>query len=130
MLLSIIAITAVAFTCTMIATRQMLLGFPSTIFWAILGGYCYLESATPWDIYYFVFFASMGMAIFSMYAMYALRTSDISGPNDERGKYFDEMKELDLGGPKEVPQGGYLDENKPSARRQALRERASRRRSG
>lgn len=123
MLLSILSVTAIALTCAMFATRQVMLGFPCVIFWGILGGYCYQQSVTTWDSYYFLFFASMGMVIFSAYAMYGLRPEDISGPDADKGKYFDELKEPDL-------RGNISDELKPSRRRQALRDRADRRRSG
>lgn len=139
MLLGILGLIAIVLTIGMFATRNLMLGFPSTIFWAILGGHCYQESASTWDIYYLIFFASMGMAIFSMYAMYGLREQDLAMPDADKGKYYDEEKEADLRGDievgKEAPvdekQGAYFDENdpsKPSARAKALRERAKRRR--
>lgn len=141
MLLSILAIIAVALTCAMFATRNLLLGFPSAIFWAVLGGHCYQESTIDWDIYYLVFFASMGMAIFCMYAMYALREQDLSEPDADKGKYFDEVEEPDLRGNIDKPEGAYVDEGKvfldedgkptkPSSRVQGLRERAAKRRTG
>ena len=139
MLLGILSLIAVALTIAMFATRNLMLGFPSAIFWAILGGHCYLESAATWDIYYLIFFASMGMAIFCMYAMYGLREQDLSEPNPDKGKYFDEMKELDLQGNIDKPEGKYGDEKpgaffdetnpgKLSKRVKRLRERATRRR--
>lgn len=131
MLLGILSLIAVALTIAMFATRNLMLGFPSAIFWAILGGHSYLESTATWDIYYLIFFASMGMAIFSMYACYALRSVDLSEPNPDKGKYFDEEKEPDLRGNIDKPEGSYIDESKlgkPSKRVQGLRERASKRR--
>ncbi len=74
MLFAMLTLIALGLLIAMFATKQMMLGFPSAIFWAILGGYCYTLSTATWDLYYFFFFASMGMAIFSVIAMYALRT--------------------------------------------------------
>ena len=139
MLLGILTVIAVSLTVAMFATRNLMLGFPSAIFWAILGGHCYQESAATWDIYYLIFFASMGMAIFSMYACYALRSVDLSEPNPDKGKYFDEKKEPDLQGNIDKPEGRYADEGKVfldetkspklSDRVRRLRERAFKRRS-
>jgi len=135
MLLSVLAIIAVSLTCIMFLTRNLMLGFPSTIFWAILGGHCYQESVATWDIYYLIFFASMGMAIFCMYAMYGLREQDLSEPDADKGKYFDEVKEPDLRGNIDKPEGSYadegkvfLDETKSSDRVKGLRMRATKRR--
>ncbi len=83
---------AMALTYAMFAMRQVMLGFPSAIFWAILGAYSYTLSAATWDIYYFLFFASLFMAIFSMLAMYALRSKDIEGPDADEGEYIDEER--------------------------------------
>jgi len=58
----------------MFITKAQLLGFPSGIFWAILAGHAYTLSTETWDIEYFIFFASIFMAIFCFLAMYALRT--------------------------------------------------------
>lgn len=132
MLLAVLAMIAVLLTIAMFVTRNLLLGFPSAIFWAIFGGHCYQESGAEWDIYYLIFFASMGMAIFSMYAAYTLREQDLAEPDADKGKYFDEKAEPKLAGIKEEPQGTYLDETKKpklSDRLKALRERAKRRRS-
>ena len=137
MLLGILTIIAVSLTVAMFATRNLMLGFPSAIFWAILGGHCYQESAATWDIYYLIFFASIGMAIFSMYACYALRSVDLSEPDADKGKYFDEELEPDLRGNIDKGDGKgesvrYLDEppkSKLSNRLKGLRLRASKRRS-
>ena len=139
MLLGILTIIAVSLTVAMFATRNLMLGFPSAIFWAILGGHCYQESAATWDIYYLIFFASMGMAIFCMYSMYALRPSDLSEPDADKGKYFDEVEEPDLRGNIDKSEGKYADEQrgaffdetkspKPSDRIKRLRDRATKRR--
>ena len=129
-MLSDLSIIAVALTCAMFLTRNLLLGFPSAIFWAVLGGHCYIESVAEWDIYYFIFFASMGMVIFCMYAMYALRPQDLSEPDAGKEKYIDEVNEPDIQGIADKPQGAYIDETKPSKRVQGLRARAAQRKSG
>ncbi len=73
LLFAVLAVFSVALTVGMFATKQVLLGFPSVIFWAILGGFCYDQSTATWDMWYFTFFASIGMAIFCSIAMYGLR---------------------------------------------------------
>lgn len=108
---------AVYLTSAMFHTKQMMLGFPCVIFWAILGGYCYLDSTATWDWQYFVFFGSMGMVIFSLLAMYALRT------RKEEKKEGDEL--IDEGKEKEK----FVDEDDDvSPRRKAVRKRADARR--
>jgi len=130
MILGVIGFIAVALTCTMFATRQMMLGFACVIFWAILGGYAYTISDYTWDPYYFIFFASaFGMTIFCALAMYALQTP--KEEKEEGDEYIDEGKD----------ETRYIDEGKPtesdnpersevSERTRKLRERASNRRSG
>jgi len=128
MLYALLAI-AVALTWVMFQTRNMMLGFPCVMFWAIMGGYCYTMSVYDWDTWYFLFFASFGMAIFCALAMYALRT-----PKEEKkegDEYIDEGKD----------ETRYIDEGKPtesdnpersevSERTRKLRARADNRRSG
>ena len=104
-----------------------MLGFPCLIFWAITGGYCYQESATTWDMYYFVFFASMFMGVFCAFAAYALRTKKEEA--EEGDLYFDEggdddVKYIDEGGKGEIE----TDEDKPRRGSRNIRERAERRR--
>lgn len=77
MLLFTLAVLAVALTCTMFVSRDMLLGFPCVIFWGIFGGHCYAQHIVVWDFYYTLSFSGFGMAIFSAIAMYALRQRDI-----------------------------------------------------
>ncbi len=102
---------ATALTWAMFHTRQMMLGFPSAIFWAITGGYCYGVSAATWDTYYFLFFAAFGMAIFCMYAAFALREeTDIES---DEGEYFDEHKD----------ETKYIDEVKSNEEETPLGER-------
>ena len=104
----------------MFHTRNMMLGFPCVIFWSILGGFAYGESIATWDILYFMFFASMGMVIFSALAMYALRTKKEEVA--EGDEFIDEGKD-DL---------HYIDEGKEdepvSGRTKKLRNRADKRR--
>ncbi len=99
-LFGVLAFAAVGLTFAMFHTRQMMLGFPCAIFWAVLGGYAFTQSVTEGDIFYLLFFASMGMTIFSVLAMYGLKTKkqeiqDGDSFLDEQGKddrYFDEGK--------------------------------------
>ena len=135
-------IAALGLTIAMFVTRNQLLGFPCLIFWAILGGYFYQQSTTTWDIEYLLFFASMGMAIFCGYAAFALRKSDLSGPDADKGAFFDEggsgKGAGGGGGFMEKPDSdkyideddGFGDRSKPSIRTLELRARAKRRRGG
>ena len=129
MILLGLALLALGLTVAMFVTRQMMLGFPCGLFWAILGGYAYTQSTTPWgDWQYFLFFASMGMVVFSIFAAYALRTKKQEAV--EGDLYFDEggdadVKFIDEGGSKDTE----LDDEKPSNARKALRYRAEKRRS-
>ncbi len=107
-------------TVALFVTRNLMLGFPCVIFWAILGGYTYGLSVVTWDWQYSLFFASMGMVMFSAIAMYALRNKDLSGPDADKGEFIDEEQEPDLRGDVEV--------SEPSKRVQDLRNRANRRR--
>lgn len=117
MLLFALIIIPLLLTIAMFSTRNMLLGFPCVIFWGVLGGYVYGESITPWgDWQYFLFFASMGMVIFSSIAMYALR---------ERRDTIADV-EMDEEGEEE---GSFIDEKptEPSRRVKGIRERAEQR---
>ena len=74
MLFSALGVIAVALTVAMFALRERMLGFPCVIFWAVLGAYAWGEVITPWgDIWFYMFFASFGMVIFSAIAQYGLR---------------------------------------------------------
>jgi hypothetical protein len=77
-------------TIAMFVTRNMMLGFPSAIFWGVLGGYAYQQSSATWDWQYTLFFAAMGMVIFSIFSAYALRNKDLAGPDADRVRYIDE----------------------------------------
>jgi len=128
----ILLLVAAGLTVAMFVTRQMMLGWPSAIFWAIFGGHCYIQSTVTWDIEYLMFFAGIGMAIFCMFAMYGLRDKDLSGPDADDGSYIDEEREPDLRGNIEKDkeygkEGKYIDED-TSPQVKAIRDRAKRRR--
>ena len=89
-LLMIIGILALGLTVAMFTTRNSLLGFPSGIFWAVFGGACYLNSTATWDIYYLLFFASMGMVIATIFGAFSLRHKDLAGPDADEGAFIDE----------------------------------------
>ena len=115
-------------TATMFATRQMMLGFPSGMFWFILGGYAYTQSTATWDIYYLLFFASMGMGIFSIYAAFALRakTEELRDGEEYIDEGKDDMRFIDEKG-SESGAGGA--EPEPTYNRaQRLRDRVKKRR--
>ena len=123
----ILAILALGLVIAMFATKQMMLGFPAGMFWFILGGYAYTQSISTWDINYFLFFGSMGMGIFSVLAMYGLRTK--KEELAEGDEFIDEGKD-DL---KFIDEGGNGSEDAkasrpPYSRSQAIRDRARRRR--
>ena len=128
MLLAGLIVIAVALSVAMFATRNSMLGFPSGLFWALVGGQAYTQSDVAWDIYFMLAFASLlGMTTFCMLGAFALREK-----RDTIGEQ--ELEEGD---------GGYIDEGEgksdlefhsgeetshPSKRTQALRKRASGRR--
>ena len=99
-------------TVGMVATRERMLGFPSAIFFALLGGYSYTLSASAWDIFGIIGFACLlGMVTFTIYSSFALR--------EKRDAIAD--KELEDG------EGGYIDEGKedePGVSKQTKRVRA------
>ena len=90
MTLLILGLLALGLTVAMFATRNSMLGFPSGIFWAVLGGYSYQRSLATWDWQYLLFFAAMGMVIFSILAAFALRKKDLDEPAEDEGAYIDE----------------------------------------
>ena len=86
-----LSIIPLGLLAVMFAKREVMLGFPSGIFWAILGAYAYTRSTGDWsDWNYVFFFACMMMAVFSFIAMYALRKRDLAGPDADEGGYIDE----------------------------------------
>jgi len=123
-------VIALGLTAVMFVTKKAMLGFPSAMFWAIFGAYCFTQSTTPWgDIYYYLFFASaFGMVVFTMLAAYGLRerrdTLADEGMEKGGGGYFDEGRE------KGDDLFSIEDASKPSKRTQDLRDRAKDRRTG
>ena len=124
LLLLALLLLPLALTWAMFQNKSSLLGFPCLIFWSILGGYCYQQSAAAWDINYLMFFGSFGMAIFTAFAAYALRTK--KEELAEGDEFIDEGKDDMV----------FIDEGKPddtgdepvSSQRKALRGRADKRR--
>ena len=102
-MLTILGIFALTLTCAMFIKRESLLGSPSGMFWGILGGHAYTLSTAEWDIYYFMFFASMGMLIFCIFAAFILKTKK---QEIEEGEEFidegkDDLQFIDEGNAKE-----------------------------
>lgn len=120
-----LGLLAVGLTAAMFGTKAMMLGFPSALMWAILGGYAYTQSEATWDINYLLFFASMGIMIVCLFAMYALRTKKEEEAVGDQ--LIDEDKEfLD----EDEPKGelGESEEEGTSRRAKAVRNRAKNRR--
>lgn len=134
----VVAAAAIALTCAMFSSRNVMLGFPCAIFWAVLGGYSYQHYVVAWDLYYLLFFSSMGMTIFSVVAMYGLRQRDVEpkgGDWLDSGRFTDEEKGGDVGGDGQKREdSGYMDEGAArsgqSRRSRELHERAALRRTG
>lgn len=74
---------ATVLTYGMFQARQMLLAFPSAIFWWLFGGAMYQLSAATWDLDYIVFLAAMFIGVFCMFAGFALRKKDLNPPLDD-----------------------------------------------
>ena len=129
MLLTLLIAAALTLTAAMFLSKQMMLGFPCLIFWAIASGQAYMLSAAVWDIYYFIFWGSIGMAIFSPFASFALRTKKEN--LQEGDEYIDEGKDdLHYIGDEQESKNDGTDAPSESTRRQALHERAAKRREG
>ena len=96
MLLQVLGFIAVGLTIAMFYTKESMLGFPCALFWAILGGFCYGESAATWDINYLMAFAYLlGMVPFTIFGAWGLRE-----PRDSIGD-----EDMEQG------EGGYIDED-------------------
>lgn len=131
-------------TFLMFHTRNMVLGFPSGIFWAILGSRFYQLSDTTWDLNYDLFFACFGMCIFSIYAAFGLRKRDLNPKESDwldSESFLDERRERRkteklatefYGDDMEEWEDYHSEEriDKPSGRSQGVRQRAADRRSG
>ena len=135
MLFAVLAFAAVVLTYGMFQSRQVMLGFPCTIFWAILGGYCYQQSTATWDIYYLTFFGAFGMAIFSAFAAYGLRTKkeELADGDTFIDEGKDDVQFIDEGGSGSSRNNGngdgvVADEDKPRRVSRNIRERAKQRR--
>jgi len=124
-----LAILPLGLTTAMFYTRNMMLGFPSAIFWAILGVYAYTQSTIPWgDWQFFLFFAcAFGMTIFCMLAMYGLReVKDTEAEGEvEEGAEWDK----DFYGERKSSEEETAS-SRPGERTKRLRHRASLRRTG
>ena len=97
MLFAVLAFAAVMLTYGMFTSKSSMLGFPSAIMWAILGGYAYNESAVAWDIWFiFAFACLLGMTTFCALGAYGLR--------EKRDTLGDESMESS--------EGGYIDEDR------------------
>lgn len=120
-------------TVAMFITRQIMLGFPCALFWAVLGGYCYTLSTTPWgDWQYYLFFASaFGMTTFTALAAFGLRErrDTLADEEVERGEggYIDEGRD-DKKRDKMDDVFAIKEEPEPSKRTRELRERNKQRR--
>ena len=133
MLFAVLAFAAIVLTYGMFQSRQAMLGFPCLIFWAILGGYCYQQSAATWDIYYLTFFGSFGMAIFCAFAAYGLRTKkeELAEGSEYIDEGKDDVKFIDEGASEAKPlidSYSETDGDKPRRISRNIRERAERRR--
>ena len=123
-----LSLIALGLTMAMFHTRNMLLGFPCVIFWAVLGGYAYTESTVAWgDWQYYLFFAcAFGMTIFCALSMYALREKRDTIADEEmgkgEGKFIDESKGEESSG------SDNLEESEVSERTKRVRGRAKKRR--
>lgn len=97
-ILCFLGFIAVSLTHTMFTKREMMLGFPSAMFWALTGGQGFIISTVVWDIYHFIGIScALGMTIFSVIAMYGLREKHdtIAEQSIEKGdgEYVDEEDE-------------------------------------
>jgi len=106
-------------TVGMFVTRERMLGYPCGIMWALTGGFSFTLSASTWDIYYLMGFASLlGMVTFTIYSSFALR--------EKRDAIADE--ELEKGEGSYIDEGSEAEEPGVSDRTKKLRGRADKRR--
>lgn len=76
MLFPMLVAISLLLTIAMFSTKETMLGFPSFIFWELVGAYSYQQSTVTGDLYYIVFIAcSIGMGVFCLMAMYGLHRS-------------------------------------------------------
>ena len=143
-LLILFCFVAVALTVAMFLSRSPALGFPSAIFWALVGGQSYIQSTATWDMYFLAAFATLlGMVAFCAFSAYGLKTKKEELATGEEfideGKddmtFFDEgaspsesrQRYDEYGSPRRAPK--KADEEVVSARVKGIRERAAARRS-
>jgi hypothetical protein len=108
-----------------------MLGFPCAIFWTIFGAHCYNLSIDPWgDIYYYLFFAALGMAIFTMIAAFGLREKRDTIADAEMDEEESEEDKGYVGDKDQEDIFSVEPESEPSQRIKDLRDRAARRRLG
>lgn len=135
MILLALIFVPLGLTVAMFISRQAMLGFPCALFWAVLGGYAYTQSTTPWgDWQYYLFFASaFGMTTFTALAAFGLREKrDTLADKDMEkgeGEYIDEGRN-DEKKDKMDDLFAIEEESKPSKRTRELRERIKQRREG
>jgi len=142
---------ALGLTVAMFLSRNPMLGFPAGLFWAVLGGYAYTMSTTPWgDWQFFLAIASLlGMLPFCAFGAYGLREKKDTGTDedeyiDERGggrehyygearqtSYRESVAERQSPHSDDLPSDHELDRpTRPSARTRMLRRRAAERKTG
>ena len=129
LLLILLCCLAIALTYAMFVTRESMLGFPCGIFWGLSGGQAYTLHTTTWDMYYFLFFAAIGMLIFAIFAAFGLREKrDAIG--DEEMEQGDDKDLIDGNTKAKASSDIDAPEDKPevSRVRQGVRERADARR--
>lgn len=125
----LLGIVAAGLTVAMFTTRNSLLGFPSAIFWAILGAYAYTQSSVAWgDWQYYLFFASaFGMTIFTALAAYSLREKrdSLGDRSVERNDNKEEAPSAAFEDIVKEPHDSAFDmgENTPSRTTQRIRNR-------
>jgi len=126
-ILLVLAVIPLELTVAMFLSRQMMLGLPSALFWAVLGGYAYTQSTTPWgDWQYFLFFASMGMVMYCALAAYGLRErKDVDAEGEEAEGHDLDSVFYGEGKNKQPPDGS---DDGVGRRSQGLRRRATERR--
>lgn len=108
-----LAIIALGLTIAMFLSRNSMLGFPSAMFWMILGAYEYTQSVTPWVSveFYFAIACMLGMVTFCSLAAYGLRERKDTGT--DRDEYLDESPDAEYygeGGQQTEPSEGTTEQ--------------------
>ena len=124
-LLGLLIFIAVLLTCTMFITREMMLGFACTIFWAIAGAQSYTLSIAAWDVYFVIAFACLlGMTSFTALGAFGLREKRDSIADEE----LEEGEGSFIGDEEKVDDIDYWSGKDRSERVKTLRENAKQRR--